>query len=162
MEAQAISDMKATTIAKFIYEDIICRHGCPQELLSDQVTSFCNELVDALCTIMEIKHKLASAYHPQTNGLTERFNHTLCTTLAKYASDQPENWDAYIPAALFAYRTIPQATTKYEPFQLVYGRKAKLPIDITNNITSQNTWDNALQHNIMYITNSLLNERDRA
>src|SRR6185369_3132958 len=42
VEARAISDMKATTIAKFIYEDIICRHRCPQELLSDQGTSFCN------------------------------------------------------------------------------------------------------------------------
>ena len=64
VEARAISDMKATTIAKFIYEDIICRHGYPQELLSDQGTSFYNELIDALCTIIEIKHKLASAYYP--------------------------------------------------------------------------------------------------
>jgi Integrase zinc binding domain/Integrase core domain len=77
VEAKAIPDMKATTIAKFLYNDIICRHGCPKILLSDRGTSFCNELVDSLCQLITIRHRLSSAYHSQTNGLTERFNKTL-------------------------------------------------------------------------------------
>jgi hypothetical protein len=62
-EAKAIVNTKATTIAKFIYEEIICRHGCPKALLSDQGTPFCNELVNSLCNLMTIRHCLSSAYH---------------------------------------------------------------------------------------------------
>ena len=83
-----------------------CRHECPKILLSDQGTPFCNELVDSLCKLMTIRHRLSSAYHPQTNGLTERFNKTLCNTLAKYVSDYGDTWDTFLNAALFAYRTV--------------------------------------------------------
>jgi transposase InsO family protein len=162
VEARAIPDMKATTIAKFIYEEIICRHGCPKELLSDQGTSFCNELVRALCKIMGIKHKLASAYHPQTNGLTERFNRTLCTTLAKYAHEQPDKWDSFLSAALFAYRTLPQSTTKYEPFQLMYGRKAMFPIDIQKDTIFEHSWEDSFNHHIEHITTTLQQQREQA
>jgi transposase InsO family protein len=150
--------MKATIIAKFIYDEIIVHHGCPQELLSNQGTSFCNSLVDALCQLMNIKHRLASAYHPQTNGLTERFNKTLCTVLAKYVSDYEDSWDTFISAALFAYRTIPQSTTKYEPFELLYGRKAITPLDLALSSTinaKEPPYEQQLQVHINFITNKL-------
>lgn len=75
-----------------------------------------------------IKHHFSTPYHPQTNGLVERYNRTLCETLAKLV-DQSNEWDQLIAPALFAYRTSRHATTKIEPFYLVYGRQAKLPID---------------------------------
>ncbi|CAJ0846997.1 1853_t:CDS:2, partial [Entrophospora sp. SA101] len=96
-EARAIKDIQANTVAQFIYEDIICRHGAPKVLLSDRGTSFVNSVVKALCDTMKTAHVLTTAYHPQTNGLTERFNKTLCETLAKYVI-QNENleWDQFI------------------------------------------------------------------
>jgi hypothetical protein len=155
-EARAIEDTKATTIAKFIYEEIICRHGCPKVLLSDQGTPFCNELVDSLCKLMTIRHRLSSAYHPQTNGLTERFNKTLCTTLAKYVSDYGDTWDTFLNAALFAYRTVQNSTTKYTPFKLLYGREAVLPIDLQGNEQDNNEVpEESLQQHIEYITEDL-------
>ena len=63
-KAKAIKNTKVTTIAKFIYKEIICHHGCPKVLLSDQGTPFVNELVDSLCKLITIKHCLSSAYHP--------------------------------------------------------------------------------------------------
>jgi hypothetical protein len=159
-EARAIKDTKATTIAKFIYEEIICRHGCPKVLLSDQGTPFCNELVDSLCKLMTIRHRLSSAYHPQTNGLTERFNKTLCTTLAKYVSDYGDTWDTFLNAALFAYRTVQNSTTKYTPFKLLYGREAVLPIDLQGNEQDDNEVpEESLQQHIGYITEDLQNLR---
>jgi len=129
-EARAIPDAKAASVVSFFYEDVICRHGCPKVLLTDQGTHFVNELLDSLCNRLGVKHRLSSAYRPQTNGLTERFNRTLCETLAKYSMYDQQNWDLYLPSALFAYRTIRQQTTRFEPFYLTYGREATLPIEL--------------------------------
>ena len=129
-EARALPNAKAASMASFFYEDIICRHGCPKELLTDQGTHFVNELLQAMCKRVGVKHRLSTAYHPQTNGLVERFNKTLCEILAKYSGMYKEDWDVFLPSALFAYRTIRQNTTRYEPFYLTYGREATLPIEL--------------------------------
>ena len=73
-----------------------------------------------------IKHLYSIPYHPATNGLVERFNRTLCESLAKTTVNNDE-WDKNIPSVLFGYRTARQATTKIEPFYLVYGRTANYP-----------------------------------
>ena len=128
-EARAIINAKASSVVTFFYEDLICRHGCPKVLLTDRGTHFVNEMLDSLCREIGIKHKLSTAYHPQTNGLVERFNRTLCETLAKFANQNKDDWDIYIPSALFAYRTMRQETTRHEPFYLTYGRDVTLPVD---------------------------------
>ncbi|GET52158.1 DDE-type integrase/transposase/recombinase [Rhizophagus irregularis DAOM 181602=DAOM 197198] len=92
-EARAISNIKAETVAKFIYEKIICRHGVPQEILSDRGTSFMNKLIDELCENYQIKHRLTSAYRLQTNGMVERFNQTIGECIAKLVQDNNKEWD---------------------------------------------------------------------
>src|SRR6185295_3482481 len=125
-EAKAVPKADAKNTVDFIYEDIICRHGCPTYLQSDRGTHFNNELVKILTQKFEIQHLLSTPYHPQTNGLVERFNRTLCESLAKL-TDQGKDWDIFIPSVLFAYRTAKQSTTKFTPFYLTYGREAKFP-----------------------------------
>ena len=106
---------------------------------------------------MTIKHQLSLAYHLQTNGLTERFNKTLCTTLAKYVSDYSDSWDTFLESALFAYRTTQNHTTKYTPFKLLYGHEAKLPLDLqeTNQDIPLESHDQQLQRHINFITENL-------
>jgi hypothetical protein len=125
-EAEAISEATGKRVAEFIYQVIICRHGCPKQILSDRGTHFRNETVDALLRKFEIQHLLSTPYHPQTNGLVERFNRTLCESLAKITEGK-EDWDQHISPALFAYRTSKQASTKMTPFYLVYGRHPQMP-----------------------------------
>ena len=64
------------------------------------------------------------------NGIVERFNRTLTSALKKYCIEFQEEWDTNIPAALFAYRTLQNSTTKHEPFFLTYGREARIPIEL--------------------------------
>jgi hypothetical protein len=127
-EARALSEATAEQVANFIYEDIICRHGCPQKILSDRGTHFNNQLITRLMEKFQIKHNFSTPYHPQTNGLVERFNKTLSESLAKLITHDKE-WDLYIAPVLFAYRTSRHSTTKIAPFYLLYGRSAKLPTD---------------------------------
>ena len=65
-EAKAMEKATAENVVEFIYERIICRHGCPKIILSDRGTHFRNELVEKLCRKFEIKHKLSPPYHHQT------------------------------------------------------------------------------------------------
>ena len=86
-EARAIKDIKAETVAKFLYEEVICRHGAPEEILTDRGASFMNQVVDQLCQKFQTKHRLTSPYRPQTNGMVERFNRTIGECLAKLVYD---------------------------------------------------------------------------
>jgi hypothetical protein len=129
-EARAIEKADVKTIAWFLYDEIICRHGCPREILSDRGAVFVSQVVANLVEIMGSHHRLTSAYHPQSNGLTERYNQTLCKALEKCVQETACDWDVLIPPSLFAYRTTRNRTTKYEPFYLLYGCAPTLPIEL--------------------------------
>ena len=127
VEAFATKDMKATTVARILINEIICRHSAPIEILSDQGRNFLSEIITEVCKYFSINKIQTTAYHPQTNGLTERFNATLCQMLSAYINEAQTNWDLYLPVVLFAYRTSKQKTTESTPFNLLYGREARLP-----------------------------------
>ena len=127
-EAKPLPRATVEVTSDFIYNEIIYRHGCPKYLLSDRGTHFNNKIIKELTKKFEIKHLFSSPYHPQTNGLVERFNRTLCESLAKMVN-KVEEWDDYIIPILFAYRTSKQAATKMIPFFLIYEREAVLPLD---------------------------------
>src|SRR5260364_430098 len=93
-EAKAVPDAGAETLAKFIFEEIVCRHGVPKKILSDNGKNFVSETVRILCEKFLIKHIFSSPYHPQTNGMVERLNRTLCNSLAKVTEKDTE-WDTH-------------------------------------------------------------------
>lgn len=76
----------------------------------------------ALCSFTNCQHKVSTPYHPQTNGLVERFNSTLITGLQKVTNDQADDWDTKIDNFMFAYRTSVQESTKYSPFEIMFNR----------------------------------------
>jgi hypothetical protein len=130
-EAKPVKEATAQETVEFVYESIICRHGCPGRILTDRGTHFNNQLLKKLVKKFEITHLLSTPYHPQTNGLVERFNRTLIEALSRTASAHLDDWDKFIAPVLFAYRTSTHSTTRMSPFFLVYGREAKLPTDST-------------------------------
>ena len=75
-------------------------------------------------------HKVnTTAYHPQTDGLVERFNRTLIDMIAKSTDHGGRDWDIRLPFLLFANRATPQASTGESPFLLLYGRDCLLPTE---------------------------------
>ncbi len=135
--AKAIKEATAKIVSKFIYEKIICKHGCFQVLQSDQGTHFVNKVIQDLSEKFRIKHRLSTPYHSQTNGLVEYFNQTFCKKLAKMA-EETTTWDEFIDPALMAYHTTKYVTTGVIPFLLVYGREAVLLIDEPYNLRMRN------------------------
>src|ERR1041384_865811 len=157
-EARAIPDIKADTVAQFIYEEIICRHGVPKEILSDRGTSFVNQVIKKLCENYQTKHRLTSPFQPQTNGMVERFNRTLGECIAKLVINEEKEWDHFVSAVLFAYRTKKHKTTEYTPFYLMYGRQATLPVELKipggNEVTTENPLLNRLYQLIDQLENA--------
>src|SRR6185437_11508689 len=147
-EAKAVSDAGANTLAQFIFEEIICRHGTLKIILSDQGRNFISETIRVLCEKFLSRHKFSSPYHPQTNGMVEHLNRTLCESLAKVKRD--DDWDLHISAVLLAYRTKKHATTGYTPFQLVYGRQAILSIEALLPVEPQEETEINLQNSILH------------
>ncbi|KAL8610943.1 hypothetical protein ACOMHN_042560 [Nucella lapillus] len=128
-EAAAIPDKTAASVADFVFS-VVCHLGCMETLISDQGREFVNQVIDKLMDHFQCDHRISSAYHPQTNGQRERDNRTLKEALCKVVNEEGNNWDRYIPGVLFAYHTSVHASTKCTPFEVMYGRKARLPIDL--------------------------------
>jgi hypothetical protein len=130
VEAFPTTNCKAETVAKFFVEDVVARYEAPMKIISDRGTHFHNKLILETCRLLGISQSLTTAYHPQTDGLTERFNQTLVDMLSKYIGDNSKDWDELIPYVLFGYRTAVQESTRETPFYLMFGRDPVLPIDV--------------------------------
>ncbi|XP_075141564.1 uncharacterized protein LOC142217269 [Leptodactylus fuscus] len=126
-EAVALSSTRADVVAKALV-GIFSRVGFPREMLTDQGTQFMSALMQGLCKVTEVQHLVTSPYHPQTNGLCERFNGTLKQMLRMLVESHGPDWEPYLPHLLFAYREVPQASTGFSPFELLYGRRVRGPL----------------------------------
>ena len=98
--------------------------------ITDQGREFVNSMSENLHMLTGVNHRIATAYHPQTNGLDERFNRTLQEAIAKQVDSEQRDWDDLIDGILFAYRTSVHDSTKQTPFFIMYGRKARLPVEM--------------------------------
>ena len=127
VEAFATTDQSALTIAKLLVEEIIPRHGVPKELLSDRGAAFLSNLLHEVYRLLGTHKVSTTAYHPQTDGLVERFHRTLTSMLAKSTQPSGLDWDERLPYVLFAYRCSEQGSTRESPFFMLYGRDPILP-----------------------------------
>ena len=96
-------------------------------LLTDQGKNFESKVVASLCEMFGIEKRRTTAYHPHTDGLCERFNGILESLLRIRINREKSDWDEQLPHALLAYRVTVQASTNVSPFEMLYGREARLP-----------------------------------
>lgn len=113
------------TVAEGLCE-VFSRTGIPSQILTDQGSVFTSKLTKH---ILDIKHIKSSPYHPENNGCLERWHATLKAALRKYP-EKYTDWDRLIKYVLFACRAAPHANTGYSPFELVFGRQLRGPLDV--------------------------------
>ena len=128
VEAEAVPSTAAGPVIKFL-EKVFLRHGFPQRLISDRGPAFGSQEFAEFVQKWNIKHTIASAEHPQTNGLVEKINRALAETLAAFVNTAHTDWDAKMDQALFAINSAKQSTVQFSPYELVYGRSPLVPLD---------------------------------
>ena len=124
-----IPNKEATTVFKCL-KKLIGRFGVPEAIISDQGLECCNELNDHFCNGLGISRRICIAYHPQSNGPTKQFNQTICGCLSKFSDGGKLNWEDDLDLILMGYRSSIQSLSIYSPFEIVYGMKARLPIEL--------------------------------
>ena len=129
VEIYGINTLEAVEVARCLI-DLICRHGSPEGLLSDQGRNFESALFKEVCELLDVHKLRTTPYHPQCDGLTERFNRTLISMLKIFVNQNQDDWDLLLNKLAFAYRTTVNRMTGQTPFEMVYGRQPKLPIDL--------------------------------
>ena len=127
-----MEDQRAKSVAEHLVVNILTKYGSLHTVLTNQGTNFLSNLLTEMYKLFQVKHIKTTSYHPQTDGLVERFNRTLCDMLACYVSDHPEDWDSYLPFVTLAYNTAEQSTLQCSPFYLFFGRHPRTPLDASD------------------------------
>ena len=127
-EAVPLRNITAKAVAQNLV-DIFSRTGIPLEIVTDQGSQFMSKVMDQLCNSLQIRKIPTTPYHPEGNGVVERMHGTLGAMLTK-ATQEGLDWVGQVPYALYALRSAPNRDTKFSPFELVYGRYVRTPLDI--------------------------------
>ncbi|KFD51373.1 hypothetical protein M513_07778 [Trichuris suis] len=129
-EAYSCSTMEAQETAELLVTLFFAKFGPPDTIHSDQGRTFEASLMGNLFELFGIEKTRTTPYHPQSNGLVERFNRTLLDVLRALVSETPGNWDSALPLETMAYNTSVHEATGVTPYFALFGREARVPVDI--------------------------------
>ncbi|WVZ89106.1 hypothetical protein U9M48_035559 [Paspalum notatum var. saurae] len=115
-------------LAKLYISRIVCLHGVPKRIISDRGSQFTSRFWEQLHDSIDSKLWFSTAYHPQTDGQTERTNQILEDMLRACAIQDGTSWDKSLPYAEFSYNNCYQASLKKSPFEALYGRRCRTPL----------------------------------
>lgn len=118
----------ATVATKLI--DKFCRFGMPDQLHSDMGAQFESALIKEVSKLLAINKTHTTPYHPQRDSLVERLNRIMLAMLPTMVDEHGEDWENHLSKICFVYNTCEYASTGFSSFYLMFGRQAKIPLDI--------------------------------
>uniref|UniRef100_A0A3B1KCG7 Gypsy retrotransposon integrase-like protein 1 n=1 Tax=Astyanax mexicanus TaxID=7994 RepID=A0A3B1KCG7_ASTMX len=127
-------NQKARTVAKCLWENFIVHYGIPERLHSDQGPDFESKTIKELCEVIGTRKVRTSPYHPRGNPV-ERFNRTLLSMLGTLKGEQKSHWRDFVKPLVHAYNCTKHESTGYTPYELMFGRKPRLPIDLAFDVS---------------------------
>lgn len=125
----------ATQLAQLFFDYVFANHGLPKAIVSDRDPRFTSKFWDSLFKLLDTKLSMSTAFHPQTDGQSERANRTLEDMLRCYCHDRQDTWDTRLAALQFAYNNAVQASTGFTPFFLDNGRHPHTPATLQSGTT---------------------------
>ena len=108
-------------VTDILMEKVYTRFGLPDKIISDRDPRFRANSLQALCKRLGITQSFSTAYHPQSDGTTERFNQEIATYLSIYCTGKPSSWSENLPLLEFTHNSRTHSDRKKTPFELMYG-----------------------------------------
>jgi len=124
------TDITGLETARLLHSHVFNRYGFPEVIVSDRDPKFTSAFYTEWCRILRIRQNLSTAFHPETDGQSERFNRTLQQVLRCYCSEDHSCWSDVLPAVEFAINAAPNQTTTVAPFMALFGFVPSSPLDI--------------------------------
>jgi hypothetical protein len=106
---------------------VVLLYGIPQSIVTDQGTQFMSDVFTRLCKLLKINKLNTSAYRPESNGALERTHKTMVEFLRCFCNPKGSDWQKWLPFSCFVFNTTPHTMTKYTPYEILFGRKARIP-----------------------------------
>ena len=131
IEEKALKSISSSEIINFLEKRIFLRHGIPRIVISDNGTQFVSEETKNYLINRKITPKKTSIYNPKANGRIERANKTIKKMISHFVNKKHNNWHEILSYVVFAYNVSYHESTKFSPFNLVYGREPLIPTDIS-------------------------------
>lgn len=126
-----VPDLDAETLADAFVQRVYCLHGTPDHIVSDRGSQFVSEFWRQLSDRLGVTLKHSSAFHPQTDGQTERANAGVEQYLRQYITFRQDDWADWLPLAEFAANNTTSETTGVSPFFVNYGFHPRLGVEPT-------------------------------
>ena len=127
--AYVVKDQTARTATETLRSGHFRLFGTPAYLVSDQGNAFTGHLITNLCELYGVQKLRTLPYHAQTNGQVERMNQTIIHMIGKLEQDKKAHWSEHLLEMLAAYNGTRSMVTGYSPYFLLFGRKARMPVD---------------------------------
>ena len=138
-EAVPMTEAKAENCTNALLFNWISRHGIPQTITCDNGVQFKSTAWKKLCKELNIQTIYTSVYHPQSNGLVERFHRSLKAALMTRTNEDNSSWYSHLPLILLGLRVTPKEDLQHSPSELIYGQNIRTPLDIEpNGVPNQN------------------------
>ena len=158
VEARFLKNLTSESVASFLYENWTMRFGLAQSYSTDGGSEFGGKLAEMLRSLPG-QHRVSTPYYPEGQGMVERGHGPLKSALVKLSGESGKNCRKFLPLVLFADRISTKRTTGYSPYEIVFGQRAVLPLDLEMESFLGVDWDKVSSTSDLLVARSRQLER---